>query len=61
MKDKFKDYKPNRDLTPDGMYYSPMIKVDGLKNGERKPLKINKPVEVQINGGEWILIDPSDL
>ena len=38
-----------------------MIKVDGLKDGERKPLKINKPVEVQINGGGWILIDPSDL
>ena len=48
-------------LTPDDMFYSRLITVDNIPSGELHEIKSNKPIQVRVNNGEWITIDPSQL
>lgn len=57
---KFADKRASN-LKPDDMFYSRMITVDNIPTGELQEIKANKPIEVKVNNGEWITIDPSDL
>jgi hypothetical protein len=48
-------------LKPDDMFYSRLIVVDDIPTGELQEIKSDKPIQVRVNNGEWITIDPSDL
>ena len=48
-------------LKPDDMFYSRLITVDNVSPGELHEIKSNAPIEVRVNNGEWITIDPSEL
>lgn len=48
-------------LSPDDMFYSKIIEVSNIPSGEFQEIKSNKPIEVRVNNGEWITIDPSEL
>lgn len=57
---KFTD-KRATNLKPDDMFYSRLITVDNIPAGELHEIKSDKPIEVCVNNGEWITIDPSEL
>jgi hypothetical protein len=57
---KFSDKKATN-LKPDDMFYSRLITVDDIPVGELQEIKSDKPIQVRVNNGEWITIDPSDL
>ena len=48
-------------LKPDDMFYSRLIVVGDIPPGELQEIKSDKPIQVRVNNGEWITIDPSDL
>lgn len=57
---KFVDKRADN-LTPDDMFYSRLITIDDVPSGELHEIKSDKPIQVRVNNGEWITIDPSDL
>ena len=56
----FTDKRANN-LTPDDMFYSRMISMDEIPSGEFHEIKSDKPIQVRVNNGEWVTIDPSEL
>ncbi len=57
---KFTDQYSNNQK-PDDFFISKIVEIDDLPNEKKQELKSNVPIEVKINNGEWVLIDPSDL
>jgi hypothetical protein len=48
-------------LKPDGMFYSRLITINEVPAGELQEIKSDRPIQICVNNGEWITIDPSDL
>ena len=40
------------------MFYSRIVKVSDLPEGMRQQIKSDVPIEVRVNNGEWIRIEP---
>jgi hypothetical protein len=40
------------------MFYSRIVKVSDLPEGVKGQIKSDVPIEVRINSGEWIRIEP---
>ena len=57
---KFTD-KHSHNQKPDDFFVSRIVEVDNLPNDKKHEIKSNVPIEVKVNNGEWVLIDPSDL
>lgn len=45
-------------LSPNDMFYSRIVKVSDLPEGIREQIKSDVPIEVRVNNGEWIRIEP---
>lgn len=45
-------------LKPNEMFYSRIVKVSDLPEGMRQQIKSDVPIEVRVNNGEWIRIEP---
>lgn len=45
-------------LKPNEMFYSRIVKVSDLPEGMKEQIKSDVPIEVRINSGEWIRIEP---
>jgi hypothetical protein len=60
MKRKFSD-KYSNNLKPDEYFNSRIIEVTDLPSNRKEEIKSNVPIEVRVNGGEWVKIDPSKL
>lgn len=55
MKKKKIDFIDDTNLSVNDEYYtSAMIKMDHLKKKEKAEIKASEPIQVSINGGEWI-------
>lgn len=48
-------------LKPNDMFYSRIVKVSDLPDGIKEQIKSDVPIEVRINNGEWIKIEPDTL
>lgn len=56
---KFVDCK-NLHPEKDEYYYSARVKLDNLKEDEEAEIKCSVPIQVRINGGEWVDVRPID-
>lgn len=45
-------------LNPNDMFYSRIVKVSDLPDGIKEQIKSDVPIEVRVNNGEWIRIEP---
>lgn len=57
---KFTDKYANNQK-PDDFFVSKVVEIEDLPGKTKQEIKSNVPIEVKVNNGEWILIDPSDL
>lgn len=57
---KFTDRHANNQK-PDDFFVSKIVEIEDLPEKTKQEIKSNVPIEVKVNNGEWILIDPSDL
>jgi len=49
------DFKDDENLTPlDNYYTSAMVEIEHLKKKQKAEIKASEPIQVRINGGEWI-------